>query len=79
MFDVVLYTHTGMRVPLCEREDVATCKSRVRGYLRYCRRIGHPVYRTGKGRWEVEGRDNAWMVSDREGTLVVRRAKRRTR
>jgi hypothetical protein len=71
-YDVTLEAYCGMSVPLGEGLDRDAVKGVVRSFLRRARRAGSPVTKIGKGRWEIETREDAVAVGDHEGVLIVR-------
>jgi hypothetical protein len=75
MFEIVFYPHCGDRLVLAESVDREEAGVVVRGQLLASRRLGLIVSKLSPGRWEIEGPDDAVMVSDREGILVARRCR----
>lgn len=73
MYDVVFHTYSGMDIPLGENMSRDEAEGVIRRRLRAARRFGQPVTKIGKGRWECQTPDDAWMVSDNDGVLAVRK------
>lgn len=76
MYTVKFYTYCGMSYTLAENVDKEEAKSVVRNQITRARKNGKSVTKISPGRWEFETPDDAGMVSDNEGTMVIIRRKR---
>ncbi len=79
MYDVLFHSYCGMTTPLARGADRERVKAIVRAKLRRAKRFGQPVSRCGRLQWEFSSPDDAFMVSDSDGILSVRRARRSAR
>ncbi len=75
MFNVTFVTYSGMPIPIAEHVDREQAKAAVRRRLKRAKRNGQPISKVGNGKWEIETPENAFMIGDDDGFLIVRRAR----
>lgn len=78
-YDVTFISYCGMSYPLGEGVERDEAIRLIRARLRSAKRRGKPVTKIAPGRWEIESRDDAGSISDNEGFLTVKAARRRYR
>ena len=82
-YGLTMYAYCGMSVPLItrdEQEDRETVRAYAARYIRRARKSGNKVNVLEPGtKWEIETPDDAFMVSDNEGTLSLVEFKPATR
>ncbi len=70
-FNVHLRSYSGMVHYLGTDLTREEAKSIIKLNLKIARKMGCIISKVGKGEWEIGSRDDAVMVSDTEGYLVV--------
>lgn len=71
MLKVSFVTYAGTTIPLGRGLSRAEAKELVRSEIRRAKKRGQPVTKIGKGEWEFESPENAFMVTSNEGWLLV--------
>jgi hypothetical protein len=77
-YEVVFYAYCGMSHTVC-RTDKESAKETARQMIRRAKKRGQTVNNLGDGEYEFETPEDARIVSDREGTLKIRRVRRKAR
>jgi hypothetical protein len=72
VYKVTFYTYSGMSIPMGENISRDMAIEMVRKKNRWARERGQPVTKIGPGRWEHETPEDAFMISDYDGILVVK-------
>jgi len=70
---VTFHAYCGMSHVVAKGVTRARAKEIIRNRIRNAKASGQPVTKIGKGEWEFETPEDAFMVSDDDGILIMRR------
>lgn len=76
IYKIKFVSYSGITFNLYENLDLESVKQKVKLLNKIARKKGHIVTKIGKGEWEHETPENAIMVSDQDGYLIVKTQKR---
>ena len=72
-YRIMFYAYCGMTFPIAHDVDKEDVKRIVKERIKRARKKGQPVQSLGNGEYEFQTPEDAKIIADHEGTLVIKR------